>query len=231
MKELSRLNHTLIGIMLISAGYMKSRKVKFVSVNALCYASAVSSSHGIIQFYDMGGQGGGDDTFNFFWDIDQDGTNEAILSFEYGAESHVNLKQLNNSFRVITDEGKVRGFDSGYSNPRTPTALPDLATIQSIVADNQIKNAIFFNFDTPRFIGFTFTPYSTKLYGWASVTLSTGGFSGIVTINNWAYEDSGAGINMGAIPESSDVALGLGGLALGAVGLRSWRKNKAKGKT
>lgn len=76
-----------------------------------------------------------------------------------------------------------------------------------------------------------FLIWPPKLYGWASVTLSTGGFSGIVTINNWAYEDSGAGINMGAIPESSDVALGLGGLALGAVGLRSWRKNKAKRKT
>ncbi|WOO39982.1 hypothetical protein [Rubellicoccus peritrichatus] len=206
---------------------MKSSKVKSVSVNALCYATAASSSHGIIQFYDMGGQGGPDNTFNFSWDIDQDGTNEAILSFEYGAESHVNLKQLNNSFRVITDEAKVRGFDSGYL---PPIGLPSVATIQSIVADNQIKNAIFFNFDTPRFIGFSFTPDSTKLHGWASVTLSTGGFSGIVTINNWAYEDSGAAITMGAIPESSDVALGLGGLALGAVGLRSWRKNKAKRK-
>jgi hypothetical protein len=44
-------------------------------------------------------------------------------------------------------------------------------------------------------------------------------------IVEYAYEDTGAGIMAGAIPEPSTLAL-LGVMAAGALGVRAWRKRK-----
>ena len=71
-----------------------------------------------------------------------------------------------------------------------------------------------------------------NLYGWARTTLNDdGSFDGVsnFTIHEWAYEDSGSSILVGAggavIPEPTSASLGL--LALGAAGLRRWRKRTA----
>jgi MYXO-CTERM domain-containing protein len=50
---------------------------------------------------------------------------------------------------------------------------------------------------------------------------------GTFQINNWAYEtEADKPISLGTVPESSHTALGLGALALGAAGIRRWRRQR-----
>ena len=63
-------------------------------------------------------------------------------------------------------------------------------------------------------------------YGWVELeTTATTGFP--AEIVGYAYDNSGASIVAGAVPEPTTVAaLGFGALSLGAAGLRRWRKDK-----
>ena len=74
----------------------------------------------------------------------------------------------------------------------------------------------------------------TILYGWAEISLSIGdlhsGPGPVVTIYGYAYDNAGNPITMGAmpVPEPSAMSiLAVGALALGARGVRSWRRNRA----
>ncbi len=79
---------------------------------------------------------------------------------------------------------------------------------------------------------FSFDNGGTTNYGWLELSLAVDPATGPnVTLEGWAYEDSGRFINAGdttgagAVPEPSSFALlGLGALALGATGVRRWRK-------
>ncbi|MFD0895741.1 PEP-CTERM sorting domain-containing protein [Luteolibacter ambystomatis] len=68
---------------------------------------------------------------------------------------------------------------------------------------------------TEGYIGFKLTPNddSGTFYGWMRVVFSNDGSTGV--IRDWAYETSGSGITVGAVPEPSAFAL----LGLGAAGL------------
>ena len=65
---------------------------------------------------------------------------------------------------------------------------------------------------------------SDELYGW--IRFDTTGANGYpATVVDWAYEDNGAAILTGAVPEPSTLALGC--LAAGFLGVSAWRKRKA----
>jgi len=69
------------------------------------------------------------------------------------------------------------------------------------------------------YIGFSFNPSGSQaLYGWGLINIS--GDSKIMTLKEWAYENTGLSITAGAVPEPSTGTLALGGL--GAFAL--WRK-------
>jgi hypothetical protein len=70
---------------------------------------------------------------------------------------------------------------------------------------------------------------SPVLYGWIDVSLSNpDDKSGPdLTIFSYAYDNTGAPIPMGAIPEPAPTSLlALGALTLGAKGVRAWRKRR-----
>ena len=73
---------------------------------------------------------------------------------------------------------------------------------------------------------------SPVYYGWIDASLSNPltGSGPDVTIFSYAYDNTGAKIPMGAVPEPAPAALlALGALALGAKGVRSWRRNRPTG--
>jgi hypothetical protein len=73
-------------------------------------------------------------------------------------------------------------------------------------------------------------PGSPVCFGWIEVSLAiSAGNTGQpdLAIQGYAYDTSGAQLSAGQVPEPSAPALlALGAMALGAKGLRSWRKNR-----
>lgn len=70
---------------------------------------------------------------------------------------------------------------------------------------------------------------SPLLYGWIDLSLSNPGNGNgpDVTIFGYAFDNTGAQLPTGLVPEPTPMALlALGALTLGAKGLRSWRKNR-----
>ncbi len=76
-------------------------------------------------------------------------------------------------------------------------------------------------------LGFRFLNEATGIinYGYLTITTSSGtGFP--ATLQGWSFENSGGAITV--VPEPSTTALlTISALALGALGLRSWRKQRA----
>jgi hypothetical protein len=83
-----------------------------------------------------------------------------------------------------------------------------------------------------KFLAWAFTDTTqggATRYGWVEISLLITDFpvGPNVTIWGYAYDNTGAEPTMGQIPEpASGSLMALGALALGARGLRSWRRNK-----
>lgn len=89
------------------------------------------------------------------------------------------------------------------------------------------NSAIGFSAGGDNYIGFQFNS-SSPLYGWARIEIDLGN-AGVgdetLTIAEWAYEDSGGDILVGAVPEPSSFAL----MAAGAAGVLAWKRRRRKG--
>ena len=79
------------------------------------------------------------------------------------------------------------------------------------------------------YIGFKFDPESLpgvqEWYGWAHMSVGNNTTTDGSLID-WAYDNSGAGIQTGAVPEPASFAMGA--LAMGAMGLVALRQRRAK---
>ncbi len=76
---------------------------------------------------------------------------------------------------------------------------------------------------------FRFDVGSQTDYGWLKLSLSyppTGGPD--FTISAYAYDTSGRPIPAGFVPEPQELPLAMSALALGALGMREWRKGRGK---
>ena len=172
------------------------------------------------------------------WDIDADGTDELTMStnrfaeWEGGNVSFVEdtrtgigvaglltLRNLAINISVADALGAGLQWDNLLRYGR--------AVANSVASINLLSFAPSFSLNERARIGFRFdgdraTSGRQNFYGWASVTATNLGQTW--TIHEWAYEDViGEAIAVGQIvPEPTSASLGL--LALGAAGLRRWRK-------
>jgi hypothetical protein len=130
--------------------------------------------------------------------------------------------------------GVVSGFAGG-----TSTTLVDNLPLSTLIdasspnygTSNSVEttgSTAFLLNSSSNYAGFRFLNEVTGVtnYGWIEFSLSTAFNSQPRTVVAYAYDDSGAGILVGAVPEPSTFAL-FGVMAAGALGVREWRKRKA----
>ncbi|MEM1223810.1 MAG: hypothetical protein AAGH40_13745 [Verrucomicrobiota bacterium] len=161
------------------------------------------------------------------WDIDGDTTPDVQVSTYSSVPVMVlDLVGVNASFQfALSPGGALLGLGSGAT---IDSSLPFASNAISVVSSGGPFVASGLSDGVPGFIGFQFNPTgTTTLYGWARIALSsTADPFGQIEVFDWAYEDNGAPIQVGAIPEPEAAPLGLGLLALGAAGLRRWRGSR-----
>lgn len=208
--------------------YHKEKKHhKATAAAAVSSLLAASNAQGIIQYFDSSNEftlNDGSDQ----WDIDENRI------------SDLGVQTFPNYFLIHGDGGGFKGLVTSGN----PSSLANLATNYTVSASKSFNNNFAYSngaFDdfeefTPgvsAYFGFTFLERSelpdSIYFGWARATITrTPDFA--ITIHEWAYEDTfGQTIQVGdtgAIPEPATVATGVGALALGAAGLRRWRKAK-----
>jgi hypothetical protein len=62
-------------------------------------------------------------------------------------------------------------------------------------------------------------------YGWLELSVQGGAYP-IVDVLGYAYDTTGKPIKAGEVPEPQHLPVALGALALGAIGVREWRKKR-----
>lgn len=200
------------------------------SIAALLSASSANAD--IILSDDMGWSGftvgdGGVDSYD--WDLDSNGTTD--LSFNQSLSNYLDIR-LNGASLASNGLNSLQALGKSALIASSALTFGPTTTniLWSVFVGGELSYANGFTSGESTYIGFTFNPSGTDLFGWASVTLTKGTY-GSFTVDNWAYDDSGASILAGqttaaAVPEPSTSAMGLGALALGAAGLCRWRRNK-----
>lgn len=122
--------------------------------------------------------------------------------------------------------GKLVGFTSGFGYVTKlslgSTIGPATATgpFQASLAYGANNPNAQFNNATDAYIGLGFSSAPNFYYGWIRVDIDNA--AGTFLVKDWAYEDTGAPIGAGVVPEPSSLGL----LALGAAGLGYYRNRR-----
>ena len=146
------------------------------------------------------------------WDLNPYGSGSTLTFFTSATAGHVNNVVGVGTLISALTAGTLIGSGSTYATTGvTSTTGTAFQTTQNTA-----------------YVGVSFQNEANAnlvTYGWALLSTSaTAGFP--ATLIGYAYEDTGADILAGAIPEPSTAAL-LGVMAAGALGIRAWRKRKA----
>ncbi len=166
------------------------------------------------------------------WDVDGDSTTDFRLETFGSSSLSINGGGVNGAFvnLVGATEDGIEGFDTTASQfdvgPALPAGyffgLPNAAFRTMMVSGGTTLGPDALGWAAPtQYVGFKFG--AVPNYGWASVTLDT--TTATLSINEWAYEDTGREIHLGAVPEPAIGGLAL--LACGAAGLRGLRRRKS----
>ncbi len=171
------------------------------------------------------------------WDVDGVNGNEFVLqNYSNGGNSFISLNSFSRNARgmvqeITTNSALFNNLAAGF------VVGPTLASGFQFGPAGQNYRSVLFNSTMvgypfkggvigSNFIGFKFDSASNTRYGWAELTLT----SNSVTINRWAYEDSGAAIAVGQTSSSSqsvpEPSSSLGLLGLGAAGVLRWKKRR-----
>lgn len=124
--------------------------------------------------------------------------------------------------------GPYVGSGSTYSNLAFGTLISGASTFAG-TGVNTVSAGTPLNLNSSNnLVGFRFFNEATSAvnYGWVRISLSGTAQAQPRAIVEYAYDNAGGGIGAGVIPEPATTTL-LGAMALGALGLRAWRKQKA----
>ncbi|WOO42475.1 hypothetical protein [Rubellicoccus peritrichatus] len=196
--------------------------------------------------FSFGPPGVGDNTL--FWDIDGNNSSTALVSGPTQISSMVASKtSVNMVFNAVS-----LGFIGAQLNTAVTSRVGSIQNSTGPIAQNlgnsyQLGPSNFtntapygigyfsyctcgpFQINTPGIIGFRFSTDggTTFNYGYVNVIFDdTVEMDGIFRIEGWAYETDPDTPIVTPVPEPTTTAIGLGTLALGAAGLRQWRKNR-----
>ncbi|WOO39890.1 PEP-CTERM sorting domain-containing protein [Rubellicoccus peritrichatus] len=210
-----------------------------VTISSLLAASSASGVVHIISGSPIMVTATGNDSESIQWDIDNNGVDEGRVfaqafsdtySGDYSAYAGFQTSMGRLKFAVIdtgtkTNEDLAPVSANGKVGPTNyifgSNPSPSFTTISS----NQ--GAVNFEFipKTNGLIGFSFLRDGNTHYGWADVSWNTtGSTEATLTVNEWAWNDVADAAT--PVPEPASIATGLGVLALGAAGLRRWRKRE-----
>lgn len=140
--------------------------------------------------------------------------------FDANLRSSVNGKGFYETISIVNYQNGFGGYGfTIFSDTRLRTfAAGDIIPGEGAVSTDPFFNLIFFGYLNPgetAFIGFSFNPSGSQdLFGWIEFRMDKkdAGDTGF-TLTRYAYEDSGAFIEAGAVPEpSGPLLLSLAGL-------------------
>ncbi|WOO39809.1 hypothetical protein [Rubellicoccus peritrichatus] len=221
--------------------FLKDKKHRKATA-AVTSLLAASNAQGIIQYFDSSHEftiGLGQNNFGS-WDIDGSGLTQldwiafsTYFLLDPGAYSMFPVRTGDLTYLAsLTFNYTVSSSNNIDFNP---VGGPNLRSLNGVAG---AYDFVDFTTGQPSYFGFMFVTERdgdgnpTLLAGWARTTIYKAIDSnpaGLV-IHEWAYEDTpGQSIRVGQttnVPEPAAVATGLGALALGAAGLRRWRKAK-----
>jgi hypothetical protein len=175
------------------------------------------------------------DNPNFFWHVDGGGTPD----FDFNLFSAFGAARLSvhNAAATYVDGFVIHTQGAVFAVKAAPGLHlgPSLGSTPFLPHGVYHNHAYFTGSGDPfylaagqNFVGFRFVDGAQTDYGWANITLNPSSNPAItsITIHNWAYDNTGAAITVGQVPEPAQSAAGLGLLALGAAGVSAYKRRR-----
>lgn len=225
--------------------YSTLKKSSLTSLSALGLASAAHSSILSGVSFDQTvsaafNEGNNSDTFQ--WDIDGDGNNDASFklsashTFAYDPFMFMTFIQSNAGISML-DDGNLSFAQIRDANSLASVASTAVGALTSATFSQKLDASSFFgsvvkrpNFSNGSTVGFQFQREAQQHYGVAELSVFFGETevtSVRLSLTNVRWNSVPGGDIRGnsvAVPEPASFATGLGLLALGAAGVRCWRR-------
>lgn len=144
-------------------------------------------------------------------------------------------------FGMVSGTGANVGVQANGSNAvpqaygaswNTSSPLANTVRVGSMITVTTIASSKYYyggpsSYSDHMYLGFKFNDAGQPRYGWAEVFLQNPTSVGpVLTLYGYAYDDQGNPLPMG-VPEPAPLSiLALGAMALGAKGVRAWRRNR-----
>ncbi len=131
-------------------------------------------------------------------------------------------------FQLSVYEGNETNLSTVHLKPQPGAMLTPEASLNDVISDGDTFSDTFADVPSGQhYYGFSLTDGST-VYGWMSVTNVPGFGTGTGTVNEWAYDTTGASIAVGqitAIPEPATTAA-VAALLAGSAAV--WKRRRQK---